>query len=110
MDGVPVHVPGLADSVDPSRTSPLIDGTGGLADSVDPSRTSPLIDGTEVLAGGAGLMVAVCAETAVACASALAPVTWTRSCWPTSTGANLYDAAAAPVMVVQVVPTHRCQL
>jgi hypothetical protein len=65
MSGVPVHVPGSAVSVPPSRASPETLGTA-------------------VLAGGAAATRAVAPEAAVSEPPSLRAVTATTIAWPTS--------------------------
>jgi hypothetical protein len=63
--GVPVHVPRLRVSVEPSRAVPEIDGA-------------------TVFTGAVGATVAVCAEVAVVAPAALVAVTATRMVEPAS--------------------------
>ena len=91
MSGVPVHVPGSAVSVPPSRAAPSIVGV-------------------DVLSGRRGATAVVGADRAVAVPPSLRAVTETRSSWPTSAGVAVYDLAVAPSIGTQFAPSasQRC--
>src|SRR4051812_30842690 len=92
MGAAPVQVPGVAESVLPTRLVPLTTGSVWLTGLVSPASTAALLS-----------------ENAVAEPLEFFPVTRTRICLPRSAATSLYVLLVAPLMLEHVpVVEHRC--